>query len=224
MRRIVLVYVDSENVSNHWLPWLEKESAENPYIDLRVRVFYTNHGAKLSYDELGRLNKINAIFQFTKCKEGTNALDFQLCTQIGHDIGTVGEGIDIEYVIISCDRGYDAVVSYWKERNMNVRRVAINTAFKVDGNILSIPGMVTEKDMMSNCETLLSQITCINSDDRAAVRRIIMSFAKNDQINSNSAVDALRYDYSKEFGSEKGNTLFNQTKKVWSNILGVACM
>ena len=59
--------------------------------------------------------------EFIKCFEGSNALDFQLVTQLGY---LLCENQENRYVIVSNDTGFDAAVRYWKQRNMPVQRLS----------------------------------------------------------------------------------------------------
>ena len=55
------------------------------------------------------------------CYEGTNALDFQLCSELGYLIA-VNKGDD--FIIVTNDTGYDAAVKYWRHKEYSVKRIA----------------------------------------------------------------------------------------------------
>ena len=57
-----------------------------------------------------------------KCFEGQNALDFQLVTELGSCLSQNGSR---EYIIVSNDTGYDAVVRYWQQKGCSVRRLSL---------------------------------------------------------------------------------------------------
>jgi hypothetical protein len=52
-----------------------------------------------------------------------NALDFQLTTHLGYLIGS-GEHSGAAYRIVSNDTGFDCVVTYWKDRGIDIARIA----------------------------------------------------------------------------------------------------
>ena len=58
---------------------------------------------------------------FIKCFEGSNALDFQLVSELGYRLS---QNADREYVIVSNDTGFDAAVRYWSTRKMPVSRLS----------------------------------------------------------------------------------------------------
>lgn len=114
MKRIYLV--DSENVGNIWVPLLV---ASQP--DEEVIVFYTQKSPHMNYENVRLLKETEKEAEFIKCFEGSNALDFQLVTQLGY---LLCENQENSYVIVSNDTGFDAAVRYWKQRNMPVQRLS----------------------------------------------------------------------------------------------------
>ena len=111
MKRIY--FIDSENVGDSWLPLLVREEDE-------ILVFYTSKSPYMSYDGLVLLKESPKEVTFIKCFEGTNALDFQLCSELGYRLNS--ETAD-EFIIITNDTGYDAAVRYWQKKEFPVRRV-----------------------------------------------------------------------------------------------------
>ena len=114
MKRIYLV--DSENVGDIWVPLLV---ASQP--DEEVIVFYTQKSPHMNYENVRLLKETEKEAEFIKCFEGSNALDFQLVTQLGY---MLCENQEKCYVIVSNDTGFDAAVRYWKQRNMPVQRIS----------------------------------------------------------------------------------------------------
>ena len=114
MKRIYLV--DSENVGDIWVPLLV---ASQP--DEEVIVFYTQKSPHMNYENVRLLKETEKEAEFIKCFEGSNALDFQLVTQLGY---MLCENQKNCYVIVSNDTGFDAAVRYWKQRNMPVQRIS----------------------------------------------------------------------------------------------------
>lgn len=85
--------IDSENVGDFWIPLLELPAEETELI-----VFYTRNSPHMSYDSLIRLKESNRAVTFIKCYEGTNALDFQLVSELGYRIC---ENEDGRFVIVT---------------------------------------------------------------------------------------------------------------------------
>ena len=75
----------------------------------------------MSYDSLIKLKESDRIVTFIKCYEGTNALDFQLCSELGFLIAmNPGD----EFIVVTNDTGYDAAVKYWRRKEYSVKRIA----------------------------------------------------------------------------------------------------
>lgn len=114
MKKIYLV--DSENVGDIWVPLLAASQPEE-----EVLVFYTQKSPHMNYENVRMLKETDKEAEFIKCFEGSNALDFQLVTQLGY---MLCENQENSYVIVSNDTGFDAAVRYWKQRNMPVQRIS----------------------------------------------------------------------------------------------------
>jgi hypothetical protein len=107
--------IDSENVGDFWIPLLELPADKSELI-----VFYTRNSPHMSYESLIRLKESDRTVTFIKCYEGTNALDFQLVSELGYLIGRE-EGDS--FVIVTNDTGYDAAVKYWRRKKKSVKRI-----------------------------------------------------------------------------------------------------
>ncbi|MDO4166786.1 MAG: PIN domain-containing protein [Eubacteriales bacterium] len=107
--------VDTENVGSVWvdlLPTLGKQD--------HLLLFYTVNSSGISYEDLLRLVGQEQKYEMIQCFTGRNGLDFQLVSYLGYLIKSNGKA---EYVIISNDNGYDAVVRFWEARDIAVSRV-----------------------------------------------------------------------------------------------------
>ena len=114
MKRIYLV--DSENVGDIWVPLLVSSQEDD-----EVLVFYTTKSPHMNYENVRMLKETEKEADFIKCFEGSNALDFQLVSELGYRLS---QNADREYVIVSNDTGFDAVVRYWSTRKMPVSRLS----------------------------------------------------------------------------------------------------
>ncbi len=111
----VTYLIDSENVGDFWIPLLDLPAEETELV-----VFYTRNSPHMSYESLIRLKESDRHVTFIKCYEGTNALDFQLVSEMGYRIALRNSD---SYVIVTNDTGYDAAVKYWKHKKCAVKRI-----------------------------------------------------------------------------------------------------
>lgn len=120
---MVNYFIDSENVGFTWLDPIFKELKGND----RIFLFYTDNSPKIPYEKLEQLSSVMKQIHIVYCYEGPNALDFQLCTYLGY---LMKSGPKSEYIIVSNDHGYDAVVQFWKSKDKIVKRTALSGSDK----------------------------------------------------------------------------------------------
>ena len=111
-----IYYIDSENVGDSWIELLD----ELTQLDSRLIVFYTKHSPRMTYQQTIQLMNSANKPEFIECHEGSNALDFQLVSYLGYELCADRTK---EMIIVSKDTGFDAVVHFWQERGMQVKRV-----------------------------------------------------------------------------------------------------
>ena len=107
--------IDSENVGDFWISLLELPADQTELI-----VFYTRNSPHMSYESLIKLKESDRTVTFIKCYEGTNALDFQLVTELGYRIS---KNESDRFVIVTNDTGFDAAVKYWRRSKKSVKRI-----------------------------------------------------------------------------------------------------
>ena len=103
--------VDSENVGDIWVPLLVSSQEDD-----EVLVFYTTKSPHMNYENVRMLKETEKEADFIKCFEGSNALDFQLVSELGYRLS---QNAAREYVIVSNDTGFD-----WSARKMPVSRLS----------------------------------------------------------------------------------------------------
>ncbi len=108
-------FIDSENVGDFWVSLLPSVNPEDLFL-----VFYTLKSPYMNYKNLILLKESDKDITFIECTGGKNALDFQLCTDLGYRIHDDRDG---EYIIVSSDTGYDAVIRYWAQRDITICRI-----------------------------------------------------------------------------------------------------
>ena len=117
-------FIDSENVGDNWIALLQKASADDT-----ILVYYTMKSPHMNYRNIILLKESSKEVTFIECNYGNNALDFQLCTDLGYRVHDIGDG---EFIIVSNDTGYDAVVRFWRKRGVSVKRIKGNACSSVD--------------------------------------------------------------------------------------------
>lgn len=110
-----IYFIDSENVGDSWISLLNTIAKED-----EILVFYTAKSPHMNYKNLVLLKQSPREVTFIECCEGNNALDFQLSTELGYRVRDLD---DTEFIIVSNDTGFDAVVKYWTHRNIPVSRI-----------------------------------------------------------------------------------------------------
>ena len=112
-------FVDFENVGSAGLIGIA-ELGEND----KIKIFYTQNAQTITIDALDMIRKSSACVEFVKVNTGEkNALDFQLVTELGFNIAENLREIKEEppkYFIISHDKGFSVVYSYWKNKNVSI--------------------------------------------------------------------------------------------------------
>ena len=109
-------FIDSENVGDGWIDLLEKP-------DSKFFVFYTSHSPHIAYSNVVKLINATERPNFIECYEGNNGLDFQLVSYLGYELHINNTN---EMIIVSNDTGFDVVVRFWLDREMNVKRFPIS--------------------------------------------------------------------------------------------------
>lgn len=110
--------VDYENVKTQGLNGVNKLPAEDV-----VCIFYSENADNLTFGLHRRLNESNANIIFQKVEVGhKNALDFQLSSYLGYIIHENSDN-QYDYYVVTKDKGYESLISYWKKKKVNVSLV-----------------------------------------------------------------------------------------------------
>ena len=201
MRKIY--FIDSENVGDNWISLLATVTSEDELI-----VFYTLKSPHMNYKNVILLKQSDKKINFIECCEGNNALDFQLCTELGYRMYKI---TDEEFIIVSNDTGFDAVVKYWQKRNKAIRRITgkacsanshnssteqIIEANTATDSTLSISEAATPAEMDNDTNT--------NGVD-ANAKEILYIIGKNNLQDLHEAIKQL-------YGNKKSKTIYNAFK------------
>lgn len=107
--------VDMENIPHAWANLLDTCGEGD-----RMVLFYTDQISQVPIILMEKVTRSRVDMEYIKCYDGPNGLDFQLVTEMGYRIARDSEA---EYVIVSQDHGFDAVVNYWGGRGVRARRI-----------------------------------------------------------------------------------------------------
>lgn len=191
MRCYGLTYylVDTENVANGWQPFAEDAQAGDVFI-----LFYSKNVAPVSMSLFGAASMRGVRFDFVECRVGTNAMDFQLVTELGRLVA-IHPGD--EFVILSKDHGYDVVVRYWQDRNIGVKRESL---------FLNTP----ERAVRYEYESLLSGLGLMGKELHVAVD-IFMQAMKLPQ---NERKIKTYNSFQKHYGAKEGRERYRVVKDL----------
>lgn len=118
MQKYITYLVDTENVSADGFVGIEQlpKSA-------KVYYFYSQKSYRPSYPEIEKLRNVKCKVEFIdSAKSGSNALDFQIVTFLGYLIGKSKTHGKHQYILITNDTGFDAVIDFWTKRGELVSR------------------------------------------------------------------------------------------------------
>lgn len=140
--------VDYENVGMNFM----KEFDEAKEGDSIV-IFYSERCKCITFDAIDSIMKKNIKLSWHKVETGTsNALDFQLSSFLGYLIGK--ESGNIKYHIVSNDKGFDCLCTFWKEQNKLVKRIGTQSLTKKEGSIpiVSTPALSKKKSNIASSD------------------------------------------------------------------------
>lgn len=187
-RKVYLV--DTENVGSAWKELLPQKSSKDLII-----LFFTEHSPGISYYDLDIIRQYPSSFDMIECIPGKNGLDFQLVSYLGYLIKTAPK---TDYVIVTNDTGYDAVVKFWNQREMSVVRKTKSE--------LTAPERVADasEEVKAALKTLLPE-EYSGEEALDGVYKIICDY-------SVKQLQALYFALQKEYGQEAGTDIYRAIK------------
>lgn len=122
--------IDFENVTSAGISGIQRLSKED-----KVYIFYTVNASNMSFAaHMNLLSSPAEVIYYNVTSGGKNALDFQLASFLGF---LISKGEDKDFYIISNDKGYDHVKSFW-ERSGIAEGVTIHSAPSINRSLISI--------------------------------------------------------------------------------------
>lgn len=210
MKRIY--FIDSENVGDLWISLLHSITNEDELL-----VFYTSKSPHMNYKNVILLKQSDKNISFIECYEGNNALDFQLSTELGYRMHEMTEG---EFVIVSNDTGFDAVIKYWSKLGKSIRRITGKACSNMASLSTPESGIESRPDSdklllpMNPCPLLPKESdSSINGIDDQA-KEILYIIGKNNLQQLHEALKQL-------YGDKKSKPIYNAFKSdtAYNNFL-----
>lgn len=120
--------VDFENVKSSGLNGVGRLDASD-----QVVIFYSENADSMTFDLHEQINKSKADISFQKVSVGIkNALDFQLATYLGYLIcRNEHKEQAARYYVVTKDRGYSSLETYWTQRGFQVVLVGSLASSKI---------------------------------------------------------------------------------------------
>ena len=119
-RKDLVFLIDTENTALPWVDMLPKLT-KNCLV-----VAMCNPNFKCGTAQIKRIIECKAAVELLDTVVGSNAMDFQLVSYMGY---LIQQNPSAEYVIVSRDRGYECLVSFWGVRNVNVERMNMDEVY-----------------------------------------------------------------------------------------------
>lgn len=220
---MTLYCIDVENVQNYWGYLLTKTSPGD-----KVILFFTEICRPMPLDFLANIIHHGILLDAISCHPGDerhdNALDFQLCTELGALIH--GNAAD-EYVIISEDKGFDAVVSYWSNKGIKISRFAILSTNPVKAQKRANAAKTDHKSQVPHKTGAMGKSECIDyyksclqtagiSSSKAGDIAVLMADAMT--MPMNKRLSGLYHGIIAKFGKKHGRNLYNTAKTVFQDV------
>lgn len=119
--------VDTENMPLDWINLINIQS-EDKILLFRLIDSQKNY---VTLDDLAKIANENIHINIMECnrgKPGMNALDFQLVSYLGFLIGTnlFGSNTDLTIKIYTNDTGFEPVVEFWRNREIDIEIIKSN--------------------------------------------------------------------------------------------------
>ena len=204
--------IDYENVGESGL-----KGVEYLQVDDRLVLFYSDVCKTMRRDDLDRIEKSKCEFEMVRLVHtGKNALDFYIAARAGELLST-----DKFFIIVSKDKGLDAIKDYLRSRNAMAYRVET-----VENGILNCKGNRAQTVMNNRKSVNLVEYETIRNTMKKIEKRIrnclvgtcYESKANNvvDFVFEKRNVDkfSLYNQTTHRFGRNEGREIYNIIKAV----------
>lgn len=176
-RRVFLI--DFENVKSAGLNGILGLNEDDT-----VCFFYSENAETMTFGLHRRLTETKANVQYQKVEVGVkNALDFQLSSYLGYAISqNVAAGFEnVTYYIVTNDRGFACLKTYWKKRNIEVNIVSEIT-IGVQSDV--VVKELTEKEVVKDELTLAVEKVLEDKADVPFIVKCINHYKTKSGVNN----------------------------------------
>lgn len=201
--------VDTENVGKKWMliiPELKKHD--------EIILFYTDFPINYKLSDIEKISECKKI-NFIHCFNGSaNALDFQLTAMLGY---MSKNNKKCEYIIVSDDSGYDAIIKFMRTIGVNVSRMLMKVSAKeindreleyVNKNIVDkINGVETADDLTINVSSTLQ----LSQSQTKHIVKIIRSVLQSPTIMPENRLVIMHNRLVQKYG-ESGKEYYRKLK------------
>lgn len=192
--------IDYENVHQTGMNGIEKLTEND-----RLVIFYTINAETLTFSLYEKLVSCKAEIQLYKVQcGGKNALDFQLATFLGY---ILGNNPNTDCHIISNDKGYEYVRSFWKEKN-----VRIKISSDIAGNVQKfLPVVVSDVQTETDFDKAVKTLNLSKAD-----KQKLSDIYNNALIlkDTNKAKTQINNEIGKTFGSQNQKEYYAALKPL----------
>ena len=187
-RKVYLV--DTENVGTAWKDLLPQRNGKDLII-----LFFTENSPGISYYDLDTIRQYPDSFEMVECVTGKNGLDFQLVSYLGYLIKSAPK---TDYIIVTNDTGYDAVVKFWNQRELSVIR-------KTKSELIA---KEQKENSQEEVKGMLKNLLPEENSDEEMVEEVYRLLCDYSVKQLQELYQALQ----KEFGHEQGTAIYRQLK------------
>lgn len=217
---MTVYFVDTENMGGAWVRYIKEARPGDLFL-----LFYTNNSHALDFASLKKITASKAKFECIPCYIGTNALDFQLVTELGFRIAKKPL---LDYVVLTKDKGFDAAIKYWQDRGIHITRQC-NEPAEVDtvtSPVKPLPLTPAPKpELLKSPIAKQQSVAAIYAQKMLTMGIDNQKAAKAGQVIQNAMglppKKRLGYIYQKilaAFGQQKGLKLYQQVKPLLVDI------
>lgn len=190
--------VDTENVGAVWKYLFQFATNTDD-----ILLFYTENTPFLSYNDLEYILSYKERFTMIKCYTGNNALDFQLVSYLGFLMKT---GAKTQYIIVSNDTGYDAMIRFWSDRERNVSRLSqaelVRSVKQNEEKILAEKALIEKSIAGKNLTGQEAQKSVENQEEQNQKENVIDTESEAVKIQiltlENTKPESIGFEYSDE--------------------------
>lgn len=141
---MAIIMIDYENRGIEALRGIHHLNSEDA-----LYIFYSDCCRKIHAEYMKSIVDTGCDFHICKLKNtGKNALDFYIATELG---AIFGGGYEGEIAIISNDKGYRAVIDFWKQNGDKKRNVVLAPDIQTGLSLMNMPQDKDRRIWLQNC-------------------------------------------------------------------------